>query len=176
MPASDAVNISSVAIALGTLIIFAANWVERRQSKKKTDRVVVNTASATIPKQILYVDDDPDDVALAVRLFRSMGVTNPVVTFDSPEQVLIYLQNRDDVAFVMADIKMTSNGHRLLENMKFDRKVRDIPVIVISGSAPVDVTMYQLGAICFFEKPLSFNQLMQCLNLHGFSCEIRIDD
>jgi CheY-like chemotaxis protein len=125
-------------------------------------------------KEIVYIDDTIDDIELVRRLFRASGITNPVVTFNTAEQAYVYTHDHP-VLFAMVDIKMLSNGFRFLDVMKSNPETRDVPIVFLSGSMPVEASMFQRGVMCFQEKPLDLVKLLNCLNLHGFSWSIRED-
>lgn len=123
---------------------------------------------------ILIVDDDVNDQLLMGRTFKLIGMENKITYRDSPNAALGYLhQNFTTTLFVLVDIKMVSNGYRLLETMKLDDDLKKIPVILISGSASdIQEDVFKKGAIGFLTKPLQIYELLSFLNYQGFSITI----
>ena len=121
---------------------------------------------------ILHVEDDSNDALLFQHACRQAGVDVNVRVVDDGEQAQAYLkgddkfQNRDEHPFptlVVLDLKLSFvNGFEVLEWMRKERKLRRVPVIVLSSSnRPADVKRaYDLGANSFLVKPVAFEALL----------------
>src|SRR6266478_1840214 len=113
-------------------------------------------------KQYVYVIDDADSVrgSLAA-LFRSVGLN--VETFANAKE----FGERADLTkcvCILLDIRLPGvTGLQLLERLNGDGN--KIPVIVITAFADVPsvVQSFQNGAFDFFEKPISDQALLDCV-------------
>jgi PleD family two-component response regulator len=112
------------------------------------------------PTNICIIDDDPD----AVELFR-MGlnlhnVAHRLTVFHDPEKAMQTLDDiNDDEALpdlIVLDLNMPRvEGHELLAFMKVNRRLRHIPVLILTVSrAPADSDKsFHLGAVRYINKP-----------------------
>lgn len=146
------------------------------KQKRATDelKVIQEKKDAT---NILYVDDNPNDHILVGRTFKLIGMENKVIYRDSPGSGMAYLrENPKSVLFVLADIKMVSNGYKFLETMKLDDELKRIPVVLITGFPEKDdeITqeIFKKGAIGYLVKPLNIFELLAFLNNQGFTISI----
>lgn len=109
-------------------------------------------------KNLLIVDDDPDDVDFLCKAI--LQVDTSIQCFDTwnGEEALRLLQSNElplpDLIF--ADLNMPRvNGKEFLQRVKQDDRLRHIPVVIYSTSAyradPQELKV--LGAKRFFTKP-----------------------
>lgn len=130
------------------------------------------TSVATL-RPILVADDDGNDVFLLRRRLNKAGVKHPIVTFDNGEDIVTFL--RGSLAreaeglkpcLVFLDIKMPRrDGFEVLSWMREQRLLKDLPVVVLSGSA-LDQDKLQareLGATDYVVKPPTSEMLGQLL-------------
>ncbi|OGR74945.1 MAG: response regulator [Elusimicrobia bacterium GWC2_64_44] len=115
------------------------------------------------PIEILLVEDNPDDVALTVRSFKKARMQNRVSVAGDGVEALAFLRRegkysavpRPDI--ILLDLNLPRmNGHELLEIIKSDPELKDIPVIILTTSkAEEDITgTYKLHSNCFITKPV----------------------
>jgi len=121
---------------------------------------------------VLCAEDDPDDRLLLRDAAREIGL-GPIVFVEDGEQALAYLRHQGryvdaDVsprpAVVLLDLNMPRvDGRQVLDEMKRDAALRDIPVIILTtSSADWDVARsYASGASSFITKPVTFEGLVQ---------------
>lgn len=82
---------------------------------------------------ILVVDDDPDTLELHARIIQSYSADHRVLRARSGREALTLLQQQP-VDLVLLDLMMPEmNGFTLLQMMREDQRLREIPVIVITG-------------------------------------------
>ena len=112
---------------------------------------------APVSPMVLVVDDEKN-----IRLTVEMVLTGEgyrVTGAASAEDALgILAQPNSPVDLVLLDVKLPGmSGLEMLERVRNDEGLRELPVIVISGHATVHdaVTAIKLGASDFFEKPLN---------------------
>jgi CheY-like chemotaxis protein len=144
--------------------------------------------SQTARRPILIVEDSDEDYEAAVWALGKAAVTVPVVRCKDGEQAIYYLENvgtdaRTDgatdaplfPAIVFLDLNLPlSDGNHVLAHIKASRRLKSLPVIVITTSRlRRDIqTCYRLGANSFVEKPVSMvklRELMAVLAEYWFS-------
>ena len=111
-------------------------------------------------RRILILDDDPRVVRLLSRMIRSSSQAYQIVRAYSGEDGLIKMR-RQPPDLVLLDLMMPEvDRYTVLERMREDELLRDIPVVVVTakGSSPED--MRRLGA-----------KTIQVTRLRGFSNE-----
>ena len=134
-------------------------------------------------KTILLVEDDEDQVVLAMRALRKHGIVaevDEVVVAGDGEEALDYLfakgayAGRDpDVVpeFVLLDLKLPKvDGLEVLERMREDERTKLVPVIVVSSSREhADVVAgYKLGANSYVAKPANFESFSEAMRYLGW--------
>jgi CheY-like chemotaxis protein len=112
---------------------------------------------------ILVVDDSRDDVDLLLRMFRQIGVGNPVDVCYGGAEALDYLrQHKNNLPAVMLlDLKMPGHdGFWVLNKVKSNPLLRDIVVIVLTTSSDIgDIKLaYELGSNSFLTKPVDLGE------------------
>ncbi len=119
------------------------------------------------PMQILMVDDDPDDVELFRRaLEECRGRHHLEVARDGIEAMELLRGEGSFVDAVRPDLILLDlnmprmDGREVLAEVKEDRDLKSIPVIVLTSSdAPEDILkVYRLQANCYLQKPADFHQ------------------
>ena len=134
-------------------------------------------------KTILLVEDDEDQVVLAMRALRKHGIVDEVeevVVAGDGEEALDYLFARGSYAgrdptlvpeFVLLDLKLPKvDGLEVLERMREDERTRLVPVIVVSSSREhADVIAgYELGANSYVAKPANFERFSEAMRYLGW--------
>ncbi len=87
-------------------------------------------------KRVLIVDDDPELVELIARMLQSSGEDYHLVKAFGGAEALARLRS-EPIDLVLLDLFMPDiDGKRVLERMKGDAALADIPVIVITAQHP----------------------------------------
>ncbi|MFI5395529.1 MAG: response regulator [Candidatus Binatia bacterium] len=120
--------------------------------------------------RILLVEDDPDDVEITRRAFERAKIGNQLTVVDNGQAALDFLyQNcsahHDDPGtdMVLLDLEMPKlDGRAVLREIWGDRRLRHIPVIVLTASEREDdlIQSYKGGAVAFLRKPVSVERLL----------------
>lgn len=117
---------------------------------------------------ILLVEDNPVDLDLTLRAFKSRKLANPVEIARDGEEALAYIEkwkNGDPVPVViLLDLNLPKvNGLEVLEAIKKHPDFRTIPVVVLTTSSESrDVkTSYLLGANSYIVKPVDFDKFIE---------------
>ena len=136
----------------------------------------VDESSNAVPK-LLLVEDNPDDVALTRRALARARIGNDVALAGDGEEALdiLYrdvLDGRQDIGLILLDLGLPKlDGREVLERVWTDRRLRHIPVIVLTGSARDEdmVKSYKGGAVAFLRKPVQVDRLLHAVSdLHGY--------
>jgi CheY-like chemotaxis protein len=122
------------------------------------------------PLQVLLVEDNPGDVRLTqMAMARSKLLIHLSVVGDGVE-ALEFLHQRGPytqtprVDLILLDLNLPrKDGWEVLTEIKADRILRCIPVVVLTTSqAEEDIlSAYQNFANCFITKPVDFNQFVK---------------
>lgn len=130
--------------------------------------------------EILLVEDNPDDVDLALHALKRNNLANKVEIARDGEEALDFvygdnLQSLDALSnrprLVLLDLKLPKiNGLEVLEKLKSDPRTRKIPVVVMTTSAeePDVKRAYDLGANSYIVKPVNFEQFVEVVQQLGF--------
>ena len=114
-------------------------------------------------RDVLVVDDDPDMVRLLVRMVRSGFRRCRIAEAQTGLQALELLrQRRPDV--VLLDLLMPGlDGYGVLEQMRSDEHLRDVPVVVITAKGAEDETVTARSLEITRPGGLSVGEAMGCL-------------
>jgi two-component system, response regulator len=119
---------------------------------------------------ILLVEDNPHDVALAMHAFRRHRIANNIHVARDGAEALDYLFCRgkfedrrieDAPRLILLDLKLPRvSGIEVLRETKADPRTQAIPVVVLTTSREDrDVlSSYELGVNSYIVKPVDFNQ------------------
>ena len=120
------------------------------------------------PPHILLADDDKDDCFLFGEALSELSVPTHLTTVSDGEKLMEYLaensQQLPDVLFL--DMNMPrKNGYECLSEIKFNKKLKQLPVIIFSTSVEPDVVnlLYKNGAHFYIRKPSDFSQLKKVI-------------
>ena len=134
------------------------------------------------PARVLLVEDNEADVRLTREALREAGDDVRLSTVGDGEQALAYLRRdggfseapRPDL--VLLDLNLPrKNGLEVLEELRADPSLAQIPVIVLTSSAAQsDVeAAYAGGANAFVVKPHELDAFMDLINaIRGFWLEV----
>ncbi len=118
-------------------------------------------------RPILIVEDNPLDLDLTIRAFKSQKLDNPILTARDGEEALEYIgrweKGEQQPVVILLDLKMPRvNGLEVLEALKQHPRYKAIPVVVLTTSSESsDVERaYQLGTNSYIVKPVDFEKFM----------------
>jgi two-component system, response regulator len=103
------------------------------------------------PRNILLVEDNPDDVELRIVGFERHHLANRLVVAGDGAEALDLLigEHATPFAFVILDLKMPNvGGQEVLERVRADARTRILPVIVLTSSGQEEdmIDSYNNGA------------------------------
>ena len=133
-----------------------------------------------IPITILVCDDDEDDRMLTQQALEDAHISNAVNFVVDGEDMMDYLYQRGAYegetglaprpGLILLDLNMPKlDGRDALKQIKGDKSLHDIPVVVLSTSSLDEdiVRSYQLGVNSFITKPVTFSGLVEAMNVLG---------
>ena len=130
-------------------------------------------------KDILLVEDNPDDVELTRIAFAEAKIANDLVVVTDGAQALDFLFARGEYAdrdpadlpsIVLLDLNLPKvDGREVLQAIRANEATRSLPVVVLTTSAePFDVeASYALGVNSYIQKPVDFEQFVWAVKQVG---------
>src|SRR6266404_6527231 len=119
------------------------------------DEVITNQPSSTPTSSLLVVDDNSMNRIMLSRYIGKLGYRSSLA--ENGRQALEKLQ-AEPFDLVLLDVQMPEmDGYQVLEQLKADPRLRDIPVIMISAVDELEsvVTCIELGAQDYLPKPFN---------------------
>ena len=128
---------------------------------------------------ILIADDDPEDRELTRDALQECRLANEVHFVRDGEELMEYLRREGPYAnlmeqplpgLILLDLNMPrKDGREALKEIKSDRDLRRIPVVVLTTSkADEDILRtYDLGVNSYVTKPVTFDSLVETLKVLG---------
>jgi len=117
-----------------------------------------------LPKSVLLVEDNSDDVFLTNRVLRKAGITAVLVASDGQEALDILLNPAGQLPeLLILDLRMPKiSGLKVLGEIRRNKRTMALPVLVLSSSEdPRDREVcLQHGVIAFLNKPLELAQMI----------------
>ena len=132
-----------------------------------------------MPKEILLVEDNPDDVELTRIAFEEAKVANLLRVVGDGAEALDYLfargkhADRDPAnlpSLVLLDLNLPKvDGREVLQAIRSNEATRTLPVVVLTTSTePFDVdATYALGVNSYIRKPVDFEQFVAAVKQIG---------
>jgi CheY-like chemotaxis protein len=128
---------------------------------------------------ILLVEDNQDDMDLALHALRRAKLANRIFVVRDGEEALDFLFCRERYAhrmfdrppkLVLLDLKLPKvDGLEVLKQLKGDSRTRNIPVVIMTSSKEERdmVSGYNLGANSYIQKPVDFDQFRETVKNVG---------
>ncbi len=119
------------------------------------DEVITNQPSSTPANSLLVVDDNSMNRIMLSRYITKLGYRPSLA--ENGRQALEKLQG-EPFDLVLLDVQMPEmDGYQVLEQLKADPRLRDIPVIMISAVDELEsvVKCIELGAQDYLPKPFN---------------------
>jgi two-component system, response regulator len=128
---------------------------------------------------ILLVEDNQDDIDLALHALRQGKVANSIFVVRDGEEALDFLFCRGSYTernidhppkLVLLDLKMPKiDGLQVLKQVKSDPRTKTIPVVIMTSSKEERdlVEGYNSGVNSFIQKPVDFEQFRNTVKTLG---------
>lgn len=129
--------------------------------------------------EILLVEDNPDDLELALHALRREKLANHIEVARDGEQALDFIFCRasyaqrnfnDQPKLILLDLKLPKvDGLQVLREIKEDPRTKTIPVVILTSSKEEKdlVEGYRLGVNSYIQKPVDFEQFRRSIKSVG---------
>jgi CheY-like chemotaxis protein len=128
--------------------------------------------------EILLVEDNPNDIELILAALDEGDVVDKVNITRDGEQALDYLYRRGahgsrltgNPKVVLLDLKLPKvNGLEVLHQIKTDRNLRRIPVVIFTSSREERdlLRSYDFGTNAYVVKPISYQAFVEAIKEIG---------
>jgi two-component system, chemotaxis family, response regulator Rcp1 len=128
------------------------------------------------PVEILLVEDNPVDVLITKKAFSNGRIYSNLHIAEDGEEAMHFLYKRGKYSsapspdMILLDLNLPKkDGRQVLEEIKRDPALRQIPVIILTTSEdPQDIwRSYDLQANSFITKPVDMGQFTKALEKLG---------
>jgi two-component system response regulator len=128
---------------------------------------------------ILLVEDNQDDMDLALHALKREKLANHIFVARDGEEALDFLFCRGSFArrsfehppkLVLLDLKLPKvDGMEVLKEVKSDPRTKNIPIVIMTSSKEERdlVSGYNLGANSYIQKPVDFDQFRETVKSVG---------
>ena len=132
-----------------------------------------------MPLEILLVEDNPNDIELALHALKKHNLANRIQVVRDGAEALDFLFARGAFSHrdinqtprvVLLDLKLPKvDGLEVLRQIKGDPRTRKIPVVVLTSSREERDVMesYNLGVNSYILKPVDFQQFTEAVRTIG---------
>ena len=131
------------------------------------------------PVEILLVEDNPNDVELALHALKKNNIANRIEVVRDGAEALEFIFATGAYAWrsidhvpkvILLDLKLPKvDGLEVLRQIKADPRTRAIPVVALTSSREERdiVESYNLGVNSYITKPVDFDQFTQAVRTLG---------
>ncbi|MER8032649.1 response regulator [Streptomyces bauhiniae] len=129
----------------------------------------MTTPDASTPIDVLLVEDDPGDELMTREAFEDNKIGNTLHVVRDGEEALDFLYRRGNHTgaprpdLILLDLNLPKyDGRQVLERIKSDQDLADIPVVVLTTSAAEEdiLRSYKLHANAYVTKPVDLDQFI----------------
>ena len=129
--------------------------------------------------EILYVEDNPNDIELTLHAFKKFHLANDIVIARDGEEALDLLFGKDRLEtgelnntprVILLDLKLPKvDGLEVLRKVKSDDRTKMIPVVVLTSSREEKdiIESYRLGVNSYIVKPVDFEKFVEAVKTFG---------
>jgi len=129
--------------------------------------------------EILLVEDNPQDLQLALRALAKSNLTNHIEVVRDGAEALEFIFGEGSYAgrklengpkVILLDLKLPKvDGLEVLKRIKGDERTKAIPVVMLTSSKEQSdlVESYRLGVNSYIVKPVNFERFAQAVQELG---------
>jgi CheY-like chemotaxis protein len=119
---------------------------------------------------IFIVDDDEDDKKLFIESAKEVNTNINCVTASDGQEAMRFLKDEHNPLpdYIFLDLRMPRiSGKQCLEEIRKDKRLRDIPVFIYTTSTDVKVSkeLKEIGAVHFISKPAHPSDIYYILSI-----------
>jgi CheY-like chemotaxis protein len=131
------------------------------------------------PVDVLFVEDNPDDLALALRALETTPLANRIhVVRDGAEALAFVFRTgayagrraEDTLKVILLDLKLPKvDGLEVLRRIRRNPETRFIPVVVLTSSREDSdiIASYELNVNSYIVKPVDFEKFTESVKQLG---------
>jgi DNA-binding response OmpR family regulator len=117
-------------------------------------------------RRVLVVEDD-DAIANALESILMDEGFMPVSVRTARDALAALSMMPDTPGLILLDLMLPGmNGAELVEELRADKRWRDLPVIVVSASSDVEDVSTLIGAVAAIKKPFHIDALVETVRAH----------
>ncbi|HEX4035641.1 MAG TPA: response regulator [Solirubrobacteraceae bacterium] len=126
--------------------------------------------------EILLVEDNPNDLELALHAFERHNVSNHIEVARDGQEALDYLQGGNGreagtlPRVILLDLKLPKvDGLQVLRTIRGDDRLKHLPVVILTSSREERdvVESYDLGVNSYIVKPVDFDKFVETVQTLG---------
>ena len=126
--------------------------------------VIQASKKSSFKKSILIVDDNTDFISM-LKLILEVNNFDVRTSLDGLQALESAKFLKPDL--IISDILMPNlDGYQLFYQIKSSPKLRDVPIIFLSGENPSEEFLKNHSEIKFLKKPVSSENLLDIINLN----------
>ncbi len=127
-------------------------------------------------RDILLVEDNPNDRLLTQRAFKKSNLGNDLVMVNDGEEALAYLFGTGSTepkplpVLVLLDLKLPKvDGLEVLQHIRSNERTELLPVVILTSSKEQDdlVRSYKLHVNSYVRKPVDFTEFVAVVQQLG---------
>ena len=141
----------------------------REDSMNKVFDKTTGSSGLGKPIEILLVEDNPEDASLTMETLKEGRIHNNISLVEDGVQAMEFLRRVAPYAdaprpdLILLDLQLPrKNGREVLSEVKEDRDLRRIPVVIMTTSAAEQdiFESYDLHANCYLTKPVELDEFI----------------
>jgi two-component system response regulator len=130
-------------------------------------------------KEILYIEDNPNDIELTLRALKKHNVANSIQIIKDGEEALEYIfatgryadrNIKENPKVILLDLKLPKvGGLEILKRLKAEEHTKSIPVVVLTSSREEKdmIESYNYGVNSYVVKPIKFETFSEAVSTLG---------
>ncbi|MCB0283666.1 MAG: Flp pilus assembly complex ATPase component TadA [Calditrichaeota bacterium] len=159
---SDETSLSDADDSLKLNIPKESTPTEKPKTTKSKASAKKPSATASGPAKILITDDSDQTRLMVTKIIQKMTKWETLEARDGEEALKMIKKSKPDL--MVLDIMMPNmDGYELLQNIKSNPHLEDIPVLIFSAlkTPKSEQKVYELGADGFIVKPIEPNRMIE---------------
>ena len=130
-------------------------------------------------KNLLLVEDNPDDEALTIRALKKHNLANEIIVARDGQEALDYLFAEGEYSdrdmhqlpqVILLDLKLPKlDGLDVLQRIRANPITEHVPVVILTSSNEQQdkLKSYDLGANSYVRKPVDFEEFIEAARQLG---------
>jgi CheY-like chemotaxis protein len=122
------------------------------------------------PINVLLIEDNPGGIKLILETFKENKLLAELTVIKDGEEAINFLKKRGRIndksqpELILLDLNLPKlSGQEILAEIKNDKELRKIPVIVLTSSSEESdiLKSYDLNASCYITKPVDLEEFVK---------------